>query len=123
MRNNIFKLDVYKTVFPVLQLYHTKEKMVCIFAAGLFITSKQKPRSYCEEKPYIISSYNWKKPVVEPRTRAFLFVFSPNFVQLYPSVIFSDYVEYIWNGRRTTARFIYLGTLFTLYKFAGEFYL
>ena len=123
MRNNILKLDEYISVFPVLQLYHTMQKMVCIFAAGLFITSKQKPRSYWEEEPYIISSYRWKMPGVEPRTLAFCSCSPPNLVQLYPLVIFSDYVEYIWNGRRTSARFIYFWTLFTLYKFVGEFYL
>ena len=98
-------------------------EMVFIFAAGLVIISKQKPRSYWEVEPYIISSYRWKKPGVEPRTLAFSIVFSPKFVQLYSLDIFSDYVEYIWNGRRTTARPIYFWTLFALYKLVGEFFL
>ena len=44
------------------------------------------------------------------------------FDRLYPWVIFSDHVEYIWNGRWTTARIIYFWTLFTLYKCVGEFF-
>ena len=48
----------------------------------------------------------------------FLFVFF-NILTIYTHWLFV--YENIWNGRRTTARFIYFWTLFTLYKFLGEF--
>ena len=51
----------------------------------------------------------------------FCFVF-PYFFIIY-IFLFADYVEHIWNGRGTSARLIYIWTIFALYKFVGEFYL